>query len=411
MNQLGTPTCSAHDGLFRTLATAWPRWPYPPSYSAVGRPMQKHSIARLLAILLAAVCGYSELCGAQGRGQGQAPTSTQSNKARPLRFQLVEVATFGVDTLMRQGDLGILRSPVSIREGPDGSIYVADLATTRVVRFDARGEAAVSYGRYGRGPGEFIIANSLDLDEDGVLYVLDRMLGRMTTFDSKSRQLKGTVTLKDASELVELLIVGDTIWLLGAFRDSSGVLRMISKRGDPLGRALNLTRRDATFGDFMMVGGMARGWGDTVLYARPIPTLWAMVARGGARFYGRDVMPGKAPSEVEIGPRMFRVTGHGTAVAISRIGHDRIAIFYTEAVDDGKKSDKPAKQAQRIDVYSRNGQLEGTCTLAVGAAGRGFAEGKGGFLYLALSEPFVHVGKFKLVEYTSDSNRPPGICE
>ena len=54
-----------------------------------------------------------------------------------------------------------------------GNVYVSDLADARVWVFDADGKSVRSIGRKGRGPGEFASPTGIGIGPDGKLYVRD----------------------------------------------------------------------------------------------------------------------------------------------------------------------------------------------------------------------------------------------
>jgi tripartite motif-containing protein 71 len=78
----------------------------------------------------------------------------------------------------------VLQQPSSIAVGPDGSVWVTDLGTDQVHQFDAEGNHLLSFGESGEGPGQFEFADfgAVDLDGDGNVYVLDTGYQRVQKF-------------------------------------------------------------------------------------------------------------------------------------------------------------------------------------------------------------------------------------
>ncbi len=61
--------------------------------------------------------------------------------------------------------------PVGISIHPDGRIFVADTHYHRVMIFDREGTTLGTFGRHGRGDGEFILPTDVAFDAKGFIYV------------------------------------------------------------------------------------------------------------------------------------------------------------------------------------------------------------------------------------------------
>ncbi len=92
------------------------------------------------------------------------------------------------ETILTDGPRLILRDSVVLREvedfyagkpsdlllGSDGSFFVVDVYSARILRFDRSGRPVRAYGRRGQGPGEFVnIMGFASFVHDGVLAVAD----------------------------------------------------------------------------------------------------------------------------------------------------------------------------------------------------------------------------------------------
>jgi hypothetical protein len=75
---------------------------------------------------------------------------------------------------------GILVSPV------DGSFFIADLFSHRVLRFRRDGSLVRIYGRRGQGPGELETAGATFLLDDTTLVVHDTRMRRLNLFDTRT---------------------------------------------------------------------------------------------------------------------------------------------------------------------------------------------------------------------------------
>lgn len=89
----------------------------------------------------------------------------------------------------------LLGLPVSVCEGPDGSLYVADRTSMDIRQFDRDGRYVRTIGSRGRGPGEFTrLLNIYTSDDRTSLFVLDGENRRISRFDTESGELRSTAT-------------------------------------------------------------------------------------------------------------------------------------------------------------------------------------------------------------------------
>jgi DNA-binding beta-propeller fold protein YncE len=82
-----------------------------------------------------------------------------------------------------------LGNPRGLDIGPDGLIYVADTHNSRILVYDPAGRLVRHWGRYGKGPGEFIWVTDVAVDSAGHVYTCeygDRN-DRVQRFDSAGR--------------------------------------------------------------------------------------------------------------------------------------------------------------------------------------------------------------------------------
>ncbi len=101
-------------------------------------------------------------------------------------------------TLGRPGVAGdgtdTLDAPSDILVAPDGSIFVADGhggdTNARIVKFDKDGKFIKTWGRKGKGPGEFDSPHGLAMDSAGRLFVADRSNSRIPIFDQNGNFLE-----------------------------------------------------------------------------------------------------------------------------------------------------------------------------------------------------------------------------
>ncbi len=81
--------------------------------------------------------------------------------------------------------------PTSACAAADGEIYVADgYGNSTVHRFTAQGAHVATWGRPGRGPGEFSTPHSVRVDDRNRVLVVDRENDRVQVFDRDGRHLQ-----------------------------------------------------------------------------------------------------------------------------------------------------------------------------------------------------------------------------
>ncbi|MDA8217910.1 MAG: peptidyl-alpha-hydroxyglycine alpha-amidating lyase family protein [Dehalococcoidales bacterium] len=85
---------------------------------------------------------------------------------------------------------GPFNGPTGVALGPAGEIYVSDgYGNARVHKFSPAGALLFSWGRPGRGPGEFWIAHGIAVDREGVVYIADRENSRVQLFSPNGEYL------------------------------------------------------------------------------------------------------------------------------------------------------------------------------------------------------------------------------
>lgn len=80
-----------------------------------------------------------------------------------------------------------LFGPIQVRTDKNGNIYVLDMAGHSVKKFDSNGRLMKSFGRAGRGPGEFQSPFRMDVLPNGKIIVLDPNLNKCEIFENREK--------------------------------------------------------------------------------------------------------------------------------------------------------------------------------------------------------------------------------
>lgn len=106
--------------------------------------------------------------------------SAQRSDSFPLRWGMPQVVG-------REVALG---STIGAVLGSTGTVHVIDHVNTRVVAFSPEGRLLWTFGRKGRGPGEFQLPYRIGLQSDGNLIVYDARTGEVTRLAQDGRFLE-----------------------------------------------------------------------------------------------------------------------------------------------------------------------------------------------------------------------------
>ena len=91
------------------------------------------------------------------------------------------------------GHLRLFNEPNEAVVGPSGDIFVLQghgKGPSQVLKFDKDGNFIKTWGKKGKGPGEFDIPHSLVFDAKGLLYIADRSNQRIQVFDGDGNYIR-----------------------------------------------------------------------------------------------------------------------------------------------------------------------------------------------------------------------------
>jgi hypothetical protein len=111
-------------------------------------------------------------------------------------------------------------STTDIAFAANGNLLIADgYRNARVVEYSPAGKKLREWGSAGTGPGQFRLPHSIQIDEDGVIYVADRENGRIQRFDREGRYLG---EWSKYGKTFGLKLAGNAMWLSSIPRGPNG---------------------------------------------------------------------------------------------------------------------------------------------------------------------------------------------
>jgi len=109
------------------------------------------------------------------------------NKEPKVRLEFVQEIG-GIDVEEGNYMLAQVRDVCRDRQG---NIYILDAGSNRIKKFDRKGKFVTSFGRKGKGPGEFeFLLISIDIDNKGSMYVFNVMTSMLSILNSDGKELK-----------------------------------------------------------------------------------------------------------------------------------------------------------------------------------------------------------------------------
>jgi hypothetical protein len=94
---------------------------------------------------------------------------------------------------------------------PNGHVFISDgYGNARVLEYTRDGKKVREWGAAGRGPGQFRLVHSIQIDGSGIVYVSDRENGRVERFDLDGKYIDEWDNL---GRIFSLKLDGDSIWL------------------------------------------------------------------------------------------------------------------------------------------------------------------------------------------------------
>jgi hypothetical protein len=144
-------------------------------------------------------------------------------------------------------------STTDIAFASNGNLFVADgYRNARVLEYSPDGKKLREWGSAGTGPGQFRLPHSIQIDENGVIYVADRENGRIQRFDREGKYLG---EWSKYGKTFGLKVVGGAIWLSSIPRGPNGTPGWLIKVDRATGNLLGYVDAQGNHGLDVMPDG------------------------------------------------------------------------------------------------------------------------------------------------------------
>ena len=157
-----------------------------------------------------------------GCSQNQDDSSKQPDK----------ITMVSVDTLFTFTDFEThnIAQPTEIAILENGSMAIVDFDQKQISLVSKSGDLITTFGREGRGPGEFIRIDNLFVTDD-VIHVIDTNQNMISKFDTEGNFIKGH-TYKSAAILKEVTAIGSTKYVIATGGIDSTLLSVTDFKTD-----------------------------------------------------------------------------------------------------------------------------------------------------------------------------------
>jgi DNA-binding beta-propeller fold protein YncE len=148
---------------------------------------------------------------------------------------------------------GAFCSTTDIAFAPDGHLFIADgYRNARILEYSADGKKLGEWGSAGTGPGQFRLPHSIQVDENGVVYVADRENGRIQRFTREGRYVG---EWPQYGKTFGLTLQGGAMWLSSIPRGPNNAPGWLIKVDRATGKLLGYVDAMGNHGMDVMPGG------------------------------------------------------------------------------------------------------------------------------------------------------------
>ncbi|MEX2478179.1 MAG: 6-bladed beta-propeller [Gracilimonas sp.] len=157
----------------------------------------------------------------------------------------IKISEVQIDTLYTFADFEThdIAQPSDIKMMSNGTLAIADFGQKKVSLLKQNGEIISSFGREGRGPGEFIRIQDL-IEIDHILNVVDSDQSMLSRFDLEGNFIN-SYAFKSQGLLNQLALIQDSVYVVGTAGTDGALLAITDLRndstlkfGEPKGKSL-----------------------------------------------------------------------------------------------------------------------------------------------------------------------------
>jgi DNA-binding beta-propeller fold protein YncE len=184
-------------------------------------------------------------------------------KFTPQGEKLMEIAVGG-----QPATKSAFNGTTDIAFAPNGHLFISDgYGNARILEYTADGKRIREWGSAGTGPGQFRQPHGIAIDADGIVYVADRLNGRLQRFDLSGRYLG---EWDDLGMVTTVTISRGELWIGTQQRNeptsaSGWLMKIDRKTGKILGTV------ESAHGHHVL---NVTAQGDLISGARPDTVLW-----------------------------------------------------------------------------------------------------------------------------------------
>ncbi|MBI4475109.1 MAG: 6-bladed beta-propeller [Acidobacteria bacterium] len=182
--------------------------------------------------------------------------SSMVYKFSPEGRKLMQIEVGGQPTPCRNN----FCSTTDVAFAPNGNIFISDgYANARVLEYTPDGKKVREWGAAGNGPGQFRLPHSIQVDENGIVYVADRENGRVQLFDMQGKFLR---EWPKYGKTFGLKLDKDAVWLSTIPRGPNGTPGWLMKVDRRNGQVLGYVDSEGNHGmDVLATGELVQGPG------------------------------------------------------------------------------------------------------------------------------------------------------
>lgn len=130
--------------------------------------------------------------------------------------------------VLRETGEHYIGEPTGLLLSDDGSFFVADRFSNRILRFGPDGQVQGVFGQAGQGPGEFAYIGTAGFVANGVLGFLDLRPFSVELFDVETGRHRGAVGIAQGTLPMSFSVRNDTLWVGGVDTDEWRAVGMAS---------------------------------------------------------------------------------------------------------------------------------------------------------------------------------------